>query len=90
MTLQMFSQNCPRQPIPASPKKVTNASSAENPLSKAKILGIDVSRVAEAELASAVACQRIELWPKENGEAIEIYNTYVKQHGLPLETCRMF
>jgi hypothetical protein len=34
--------------------------------------------------------RRAEAWLKENAEAIAYYNDYIEQHGLPLETYRMF
>ena len=69
---------------------MTNISPDEKLLSEAKSLGIDVSQVAEAGLARAVADARAERWLKENVGAIESYNAYVEQHGLPLEKYRMF
>jgi antitoxin CcdA len=62
----------------------------DNLLSEAKTLGIDVSKVPETRLAEAISDRRAELWLKENAEAIESYNAYVGQHGLPLEKYRMF
>ena len=75
---------------PAAPKKATNVSLAENLLSEAKELRINVSQAAEAGLAKAVAEKRAELWLKENREAIESSNAFVEKHGLPLEKYRMF
>ncbi|PQV48761.1 type II toxin-antitoxin system CcdA family antitoxin [Paraburkholderia sp. BL21I4N1] len=69
---------------------MTNSPLTEKLLSEAKSLGIDVSQVAEAGLARAVADRRAERRLKENAEAIESYNAYVEQHGLPLEKYRMF
>jgi antitoxin CcdA len=69
---------------------MTNIQPDEKLLSEAKSLSIDVSQVAEAGLARAVADARAERWLKENVEAIESYNAYVEQHGLPLEKYRMF
>ncbi len=74
----------------AVPKKATNVSLAENLLSEAKELRINVSQAAEAGLAKAVADKRAELWLKENREAIESSNAFVDKHGLPLEKYRMF
>lgn len=71
-------------------KKATNVSLAENLLSEAKELRINVSQAAEAGLAKAIADKRAELWLKENREAIESSNAFVDKHGLPLEKYRMF
>jgi antitoxin CcdA len=35
-------------------------------------------------------CQTAEQWKRENREAIEWSNDYVRKHGLPLEKYRMF
>ena len=72
------------------PERRANASPTENLLSEAKTLGVDVSNVAEAELARAMFGRRAELWLKENAEAIESSNAYVEQYGLPFEKYRMF
>ncbi len=74
----------------SAPKKATNVSLAENLLSEAKELRINVSQAAEAGLAHAVAEKREERWLKENREAIESSNAFVEKHGLPLEKYRMF
>lgn len=73
-----------------APKKATNVSLAENLLSEAKQLCINVSQAAEAGLAKAVAEKRAAQWLKENWEAIESSNAFVEKHGLPLEKHRMF
>ncbi|WP_321801554.1 type II toxin-antitoxin system CcdA family antitoxin [Caballeronia sp. J97] len=39
----------------------------------------------DSGLARAVLEIRAEIWRKENGEAIECYNAYVEQDGLPLD-----
>ncbi|WP_042339043.1 type II toxin-antitoxin system CcdA family antitoxin [Paraburkholderia ferrariae] len=72
------------------PKRMVDALSTEDLFSEAKDLGIDVLKVTEAEFARAVSDKRAERWLKENAEAIESYNAYVEQHGLPLEKYRMF
>ncbi len=74
----------------SAPKRATNVSLAENLLSEAKVLHINVSQAAEAGLAKAVAEKRAELWLKENCEAIESSNAFVDQHGLPLAKYRLF
>ncbi|MBI5922774.1 MAG: type II toxin-antitoxin system CcdA family antitoxin [Betaproteobacteria bacterium] len=71
-------------------KKAANVSLAENLLSEAKALRINVSQAAEAGVARAVAEKRAEIWLRENAEAVESSNAYVEKHGLPLEKFRMF
>ena len=75
---------------PTSPKKSANVLLAENLLTEARRLQINISQAAEAGLASAVAEKRAQLWLQENQEAIESSNEYVEKHGLPLDKYRMF
>ena len=75
---------------PTSSKKSANVSLAENLLTEARRLQINISQAAEAGLASAVAEKRAQLWLQENQEAIESSNEYVEKHGLPLDKYRMF
>ncbi len=71
-------------------KRATNVSLAENLLSEAKALHINISQAAEAGVAQAIARRRSELWLAENQEAIESSNAFVEKHGLPLAKHRMF
>ena len=63
---------------------------AEDLLSEATALHINISQAAEAGAAQAIARWRSELWLAENQEAIESSNTFVEKHGLPLAKHRMF
>jgi len=71
-------------------KRATNVSLAEDLLSEAKALHINISQAAEAGVAQAIARKRSELWLAENQEAIESSNAFVERHGLPLAKYRMF
>ena len=71
-------------------KRATNVSLAEDLLSEAKALHINISQAAEAGVAQAIARKRSELWLAENQEAIESSNAFVEKHGLPLAKHRMF
>ncbi|NYT59587.1 type II toxin-antitoxin system CcdA family antitoxin [Alcaligenaceae bacterium] len=71
-------------------KRATNVSLAEDLLSEAKALHINISQAAEAGVTQAIARRRSELWLAENQEAIESSNAFVEKHGLPLAKYRMF
>jgi len=73
-----------------STKRATNVSLAEDLLSEAKALHINISQAAEAGVIQAIARRRSELWLVENQEAIESSNAFVEKHGLPLAKHRMF
>jgi len=73
-----------------APKRATNVTLAEDLLSEAKALRINISHAAEAGVANAIALRRAELWLEENAKAIDSSNAFVKQHGLPLAKYKMF
>ncbi len=75
---------------PSGVKKATNVSLADSLLAEARALRINVSQAAEAGLARAVAEKRAELWLTENREALDGWNAYVEEHGLPLAKYRGF
>lgn len=55
-------------------------------LDEAQRLRVDVAGRSEEELRAAVR----EAWIEENQAAIESWNAWVDEHGLPLERYRMF
>jgi antitoxin CcdA len=71
-------------------KKPTNVSLPSGMVSEAKRLGINVSQACEAGLAKEVSKALGEEWKRENREAIESSNEYVRKHGLPLAKYRLF
>ena len=71
-------------------KKATNLSLEKSLLAEAKELDINLSNAAEAGIRSAVAETKSERWKRENAAAIEDWNRWVEEHGLPLERYRMF
>ena len=71
-------------------KRATNVSLAEDILTQAKALHINISQAAEAGIAQAIARKRAERWLAENQEAIESSNAFVEKNGLPLASYRMF
>lgn len=59
-------------------------------LATAKELGIKISQAAEQGIAMAVKEIRAEQWVQENKAALESSNTFVEEHGLPLDKHRQF
>lgn len=59
-------------------------------VAEAKALGVNLSAACEGGLAAAVKQARAARWREENADAIEAYNQYVEEHGLPLEALRQF
>jgi antitoxin CcdA len=73
-----------------SRRKATNVSLDRAHLAEARELGINVSQACERGLVATLAEERARCWKEENREAIEAWNRYVEEHGLPLERYRLF
>ena len=63
-------------------KKATNLSIRADLLEDARALEINLSREFERHLESVIRQHRAEQWKRDNREAIEAYNAFVKEHGL--------
>lgn len=59
-------------------------------LDEAHALNISLSAVLEAGLRDAVRERRAARWREENRAALEGYNAWVEQNGLPLGKYRQF
>lgn len=57
---------------------------------EARVLGINMSRVAEEAIAEAAKLERNRRWAEENREALDRYSEEVEREGLPLEKYRLF
>ena len=73
-----------------SARRATNISLDYQLLEDARAFQINLSRAAEEGVRQALAKVRREQWLAENAEAIEGWNRYVDEHGLPLAKYRMF
>lgn len=71
-------------------RKPTNLSLDADLLRQAKALNLNLSRAAEDGVRLAVSVAKAEQWKAENAAAIRSSNTYVEQHGLPLDSYRQF
>jgi len=71
-------------------RKSTNLSLDADLLEEAKALKVNISRSAEEGLRQAVAKAKTAAWLSENAEAIESYNRWIEENGLPLAEYRMF
>lgn len=72
------------------PKKPTNVSLNAELVEEARKLGINVSEACQTGLAAEVKKAREAAWKEENRAAIESWNAYTRQHGLPLAKYRLF
>lgn len=73
-----------------SVRKAANLSIDADLLIEAKALSVNISRAAETGIAQAVKAEKERLWKQENREAIEGWNRYFEEHGLPFSEYRGF
>ncbi|SFR64877.1 antitoxin CcdA [Marinobacter daqiaonensis] len=73
-----------------SRRKPTNLSLDSDLLREAKVLGINVSRSAEAGIAEAVKLHKQNKWLQDNAAALASSNAYIEANGLPLARHRQF
>jgi antitoxin CcdA len=73
-----------------SPRRPTNISLPADLIEEARQLNINVSKACEQGLKQQVAKTRAEAWLEANREAIEGWNAWVAEHGLPLARYRQF
>lgn len=71
-------------------RKSVNLSIDADLLAEAKSLSVNISRAAEAGIAEAVRREKERRWREENREAIESWNRWVEENGLPLAEYRQF
>ena len=71
-------------------RRATNVSLDRERLAEARELGINISQACERGLVATITEARAARWLEENREAIESYNRYVEERGLPLEGLRLF
>ncbi len=74
----------------AHTRKPTNLSLDSALLTEARALNVNLSRAAEEGVRTAVAAAKAAQWKAENAEALQSSNSYVEQHGLPLDGFRQF
>lgn len=76
--------------ISSGRKRATNVSIDSGVIDAAKQLGININQIAEAALTEEIRAHRKQQWQAENKAAIDSFNAYVEEHGLPLAKYRMF
>jgi len=73
-----------------TPRRSTSLSLDRRLLDQARELGVNVSRSAERGLEEAVREARRQRWREENAAAIESYNRFIDEQGVPLAEWRKF
>lgn len=72
------------------PRRSMNLSLNAELVAEAKALDLNVSRAAEEGIAAAVREEKTKQWKDENREAIESWNEWVRENGLPFAEYRGF
>ncbi len=72
------------------PKRPTNVSLSADLVAEAKRLGLNISQICEENLSREVRKALGEEWKRENRAAMESWNIWVEEHGLPLAEYRQF
>ncbi|WP_299784947.1 type II toxin-antitoxin system CcdA family antitoxin [uncultured Marivita sp.] len=72
------------------PRKSTSLSLDADLIARAKAVGVNISRAAEAGIEEDVRRAEAERWKEENKAAFEAYNRRVEEEGLPLAKYRQW
>jgi antitoxin CcdA len=75
---------------PTARKRGTNVSLRTDLVAEARELGISLSGACEDGLAPAVKAEKERRWLEENKQALDSWNRYIAEHGLPLAKYRTF
>ena len=75
-------------PTPHGARRPTNVSLPVSLVEDARLLDINLSRACEQGIVAAIKAERERRWKDQNKEAIEDYNRWVEENGLPLAEYR--
>ncbi|RZF65610.1 post-segregation antitoxin CcdA [Sphingomonas populi] len=71
-------------------RRPVNLSLDEAVVAEARSYGISLSRTSEEAIAAAVKTERERRWKEENRAAIEGWNVWLEENGLPYADLRLF
>ena len=71
-------------------RRATNVSLRSDLIDEARRLDINISRACEHGLEEQVRASLRDRWLEENREALEAWNKWVEENGLPLAQYRHF
>ena len=77
-------------PTSRGARRPTNVSLPISLIEDARLLDINLSRACEQGIVAAIKAERERRWKDQNKEAIEDYNRWVEENGLPLADYRQF
>ena len=73
-----------------SRKRGTNVSLRSDLVAEARELGVSLSSACEEGLTAAVKAEKERRWLADNKPALDSWNRYIAEHGLPLAKYRTF
>jgi post-segregation antitoxin (ccd killing protein)/DNA-binding transcriptional regulator YdaS (Cro superfamily) len=74
-----------------APARQPGLAEAQAPFAtEAAALGIDAATIAAKAVRAAIVAERARRWATDNRAALEAHARYVEEHGLPLDSHRMF
>lgn len=79
-----------KAPSKTRARKPVNLSASAALVDEARALGLNLSRVFEEALDARLRQSRVQRWQQENREAIEHYNTHIREHGVWSKSVRRF
>jgi antitoxin CcdA len=88
--MRMKNPSLARKPSVRTGLRPTNVSLDAALVAEAKALGVNISQASARGLEQAVAGARRQRWLEENKPALDAYNGYLDEHGLPLAKYRTF
>ncbi len=71
-------------------KRPTNVTLSVDLVENAKRLGINVSQACESGLTDQVRKALGEEWRRDNREAVENWNKWIREHGMPYDEYRHY
>jgi antitoxin CcdA len=81
---------CMKNAAQSRARKPINVSLDSDTITEAKALGIIISQACEHGLVIELSRVRNEKWLEENLHALEAWNVWIEENGLPLEEYRQF
>jgi antitoxin CcdA len=88
LAAHLFRMNRLEKPVPA--RRATNLTLPEDLVREARERGVNLSQACEAGLRKAVTDARREAWLRDARPAMDAYNAWIAENGIPLEEYRQF
>ena len=71
-------------------RRATNITLPEGMVTEARTLGVNISRIAEVALDTALRAERDRRWQEEHQERVDAFTIWFEEHGLPFQDIRVY